>query len=193
MPNSVADVATLETRTEGWIAVWPFWVWFVVGGLGFVWPDIVVRQGARDQQKRLRAELPRLVDMLVVASSTGRGVQDAIVDVRTVLTGPLRHEWLRLTSQLTRGLKEPLMELAARNGWRDLDVLVGHLIVAYERGQGLEANLVQLSESLHEQRLQELTAGGGRATGTMFLPVVFLVYLPLLVVMMATGATTLRL
>ena len=28
------------------------------------------------------------------------------------------------------------MELAARNGLRDLDVLVGHLLVAYERGQG---------------------------------------------------------
>ena len=153
------------------VGVWPFWVWFVVGSVGFVWQDVVVRQAAKDRQKRLRAELPRLVDMLVVASSTGRGVQDAIVDVGTVLTGPLRHEWLRLTSQLTRGLKEPLMELAARNGLRDLDVLVGHLIVAYERGQGLETNLVQLSESLREQRLQELTAEGGRATGTMFLPV----------------------
>ena len=173
------------------VGVWPFWVWFVVGGLGFVWPDVVVRQGAKDRQKRLRAELPRLVDMLVVASSTGRGVQDAIVDVGTVLTGPLRHEWLRLTSQLTRGLREPLMELASRNGLRDLDVLVGHLIVAYERGQGLETNLVQLSESLREQRLQELTAEGGRATGTMFLPVVFLVYLPLLVVVMAPVAATL--
>ena len=83
------------------------------------------------------------------------------------------------------------MELAARNGLRDLDVLVGHLIVAYERGQGLETNLVQLSETLREQRLQELTAEGGRATGTMFLPVVFLVYLPLLVVVMAPVAATL--
>ena len=63
------------------VGVWPFWVWFVVGSVGFVWPDVVVRQGAKDRQKRLRAELPRLVDMLVVASSTGRGVQDAIVDV----------------------------------------------------------------------------------------------------------------
>jgi Flp pilus assembly protein TadB len=173
------------------VGVWPFWVWFVVGGLGFVWPDIVVRQSARDRQRRLRAELPRLVDMLLVASSTGRGVQDAIVDVGSVLTGPLGQEWLRLTSQLTRGLKEPLMELWARNGLRDLDVLVGHLLVAYERGQGLETNLVQLSESLREQRLQELTAEGGRATGTMFLPVVFLVYLPPLVVVMAPVAATL--
>jgi Type II secretion system (T2SS), protein F len=191
--EAILVVANLAFEKLGLLhaGVWPLWVWVVVGGLGFVWPDFIVRQGARDRQKRLRAELPRLVDMLLVASSTGRGVQDAIVDVGAVLTGPLAHEWLRLSSQLARGLREPLQELAARNGLRELDVLVGHLIVAYERGQGLEANLVQLSESLREQRLQDLTAEGGRATGTMFLPVVLLVYLPLLVVVMAPVAATL--
>ena len=25
------------------VGVWPLWVWFVVGGLGFVWPDFIVR------------------------------------------------------------------------------------------------------------------------------------------------------
>jgi len=173
------------------VGVWPMWVWLGIGTLGFVWPDLVVRRGASDRQKRIRAELPRLVDMLVVASSTGRGVQDAIINVGPVLTGPLANEWLRLRGQLARGLAMPLREMAARNSVRELDVLVGHLIAAHERGQGLETNLVQLSESLREQRLQDLTAAGGRATGTMFLPVVFLVYLPLLVIVMAPVAATL--
>jgi Flp pilus assembly protein TadB len=173
------------------VGVWPLWIWLGVGAGGFVWPDLVVRQGASSRQQQIRAELPRLVDMLVVASSTGRGVQDAIVDVAPVLTGPLATEWQHLRAQLSLGLAVPLRELAARNRVRELDVLVGHLIAAYERGQGLEANLVQLSETLREQRLQELTAEGGRATGTMFLPVIFLVYLPLLVLVMAPVAATL--
>jgi tight adherence protein C len=173
------------------VGVWPLWIWLGVGTLGFVWPDLVVRRGASDRQNKLRGELPRLVDMLVVASSTGRGVQDAVLDVGLVLTGPLAKEWSRMSSRLTLGLAAPLRELAARNGMHELDVLVGHLIVAHERGQGLEANLVQLSETLREQRLQELTAGGGRATGKMFLPVIFFVYLPLLVLVMAPVAATL--
>lgn len=171
--------------------IWPLWIWVGVGALGFLWPDLVVRRGATDRQKRLRAELPRLVDMLVVASSTGRGVQDAVVDVAPVLSGPLGKEWAWLRSQLARGLTAPLQEVAARNGVREVDILVGHLIAAHERGQGLETNLVQLSETLREQRLQEVTAEGGRATGTMFLPVIFLVYLPLLVLVMAPVAATL--
>jgi Flp pilus assembly protein TadB len=129
--------------------------------------------------------------MLVVASSTGRGVQDAILDVEPVLHGPLGKEWSRMTSQLTLGLAMPLQDVATRVGLRELEVLVGHLVVAHERGQGLESNLVQLSETLREQRLHELTAEGGRATGKMFLPVIFLVYLPLLVLVMAPVAATL--
>jgi Flp pilus assembly protein TadB len=173
------------------IGVWPLWVWFGVGIVGFFWPDLVIRRGANERQNRLRIELPRLVDLLVVASSTGRGVQDAILDVEPVLSGPLGKEWSRMASQLTLGLAVPLRELSARNGLHELDVLAGHLIAAHERGQGLESNLVQLSETLREQRLQELTAEGGRATGKMFLPVVFLVYLPLLVLVMAPVAATL--
>lgn len=171
--------------------VWPIWIWLGIGVLGLVWPDLVVRGKANERQNKLRAELPRLVDMLVVASSTGRGVQDAVLDVGHVLTGPLAKEWSRMTSQLTLGLAAPLRDMATRTGVPELDVLVGHLIVAHERGQGLESNLVQLSETLREQRLRDLTAEGGRATGKMFLPVIFFVYLPLLVLVMAPVAATL--
>jgi pilus assembly protein TadC len=129
------------------VGIWPAWIWVCVGLCGFVWPDLVVKRGASERQQKLRAELPRLVDMLVVASSTGRGVQDAILDVEPVLSGPLAKEWSRMTSQLSLGLATPLRELATRGGLRELDVLVGHLIAAYERGQGLETNLVQLSET----------------------------------------------
>jgi hypothetical protein len=191
--EAVLVVANLAFERLGLlhVGVWPLWVWAAIGILGFVWPDLVIRRGASQRQLRLPAELPRLVDMLVVASSTGRGVQDAILDVEPVLSGPLAKEWSRMTSQLTLGLATRLRDMAARNGLRELDVLVGHMIVAHERGQGLESNLVQLSETLREQRLQELTAEGGRATGKMFLPVVFLVYLPLLVLVMAPVAATL--
>lgn len=191
--EAVLMVANLTFERLGLlhVGVWPLWVWLGVGVVGFVWPDLVIRRGASQRQHRLRAELPRLIDMLVVASSTGRGVQDAILDVEPLLGGPLGKEWSRMSSQLSLGLATPLRELSARNGLRELEVLVGHMIVAHERGQGLESNLVQLSETLREQRLQELTAEGGRATGKMFLPVVFLVYLPLLVLVMAPVAATL--
>ena len=191
--EAVLVVANLAFERLGLahIGVWPLWMWLGVGALGFVWPDLVVRRGASERQNKVRAELPRLVDMLVVASSTGRGVQDAVLDVGPVLTGPLAKEWSRMSAQLTLGLAAPLRELAARTGLRELEVLVEHLIVAHERGQGLESNLVQLSETLREQRLQELTAEGGRATSRMFLPVIFLVYLPLLVLVMAPVAATL--
>jgi hypothetical protein len=191
--ESVLVVANLAFDRLGLlhVGVLPFWLWMGVGVLGFVWPDLVIRRGASQRQDRLRSELPRLVDLLVVASSTGRGVQDAVLDVEPLLAGPLASEWSRMTAQLSLGLAVPLREMAMRTSVRELDVLVGHLIAAHERGQGLEANLVQLSESLREQRLQHLTAEGGRASGKMFLPVIFLVYLPLLVLVMAPVAATL--
>ena len=65
------------------------------------------------------------------------------------------------------------------------------MIAAYQRGQALEANLVQLSETLRERRLHEVTAAGGRATERMFLPLVLFVIVPLLVLVIAPAAASL--
>src|SRR5262249_38461919 len=123
--ESVLVVANLAFDRLGLlhVGVWPFWLWMGVGVVGFVWPDVVIRRGASERQRRLRSELPRLVDLLVVASSTGRGVQDAVLDVEPLLTGPLAGEWSRMTSQLSLGLAQPLRDLAVRTGVREIEVL----------------------------------------------------------------------
>ncbi len=173
------------------VGIWPLWVWLGVGALGFVWPDLDIRRRAQVHQARLRAELPTLVDLLAVAVSTGRGVEDAVADVTPFLGGPLGREWARLQQQLVRGLSTALHELTERTGLPEMENLTGHLVAAYQRGQALEDNLIQLAETLREQQLHEVTAAGGRATERMFLPLVFFVVLPLLVLVIAPAAATL--
>lgn len=173
------------------VGAWPLWLWVVVGVGGFVVPDLEIRRRARAYRARLQAELPTLVDLLAGAASTGRGVEDAVVDVAPFLVGPLAREWAGVQQQLVRGFPVALQELAARNGIPELDALVGHLIAAYQRGQALEGNLVQLSETLRERRLHELTAAGGRATERMFVPVIFFILLPLLVLVIAPAGAAL--
>ena len=173
------------------VGMWPLVLWLEVGVFGFVWPDLDIQRRARARQTRLRAGLPTLVDLLAGAISTGRGVEDAIVDVTPFLGGPLAREWARVQQQLVRGLPVALQELAARHGLPELDSLVGHLIAGYQRGQALEDNLNQLSDTLRERRLHEVTAAGGRATGRMFLPLVFLFILPQLVLVIAPAAASL--
>jgi tight adherence protein C len=173
------------------VGVWPLWFWVATAVVGFLAPDVIVRRRANEQRERLRAELPTLVDLLAVAVSTGRGVEDAVVDVTPFLAGPLADEWRKLQQRLPLGLPEALADLANQIGMPEFDILVGHLTTSYRRGQALGDNLIQLSETLRERRLHELTAAGGRATEKMFLPVVFLVLLPMLALVIAPAAASL--
>ena len=131
------------------------------------------------------------MDLLAVAVSTGRGIEDAVVDVTPFLAGPLAREWARIEQHLVRGLPAALEEVAARTGIAEMDTLVGFLTAAYQRGQALEGNLVQLSETLRERRIHDVTAAGGRATERMFLPLVVFVIVPLLVLVIAPAAASL--
>jgi tight adherence protein C len=173
------------------VGIWPLWLWLGVGALGFVWPDLEIRRRAHQYQTRIRAELPTLVDLLAVAVSTGRGIEDALVDVAPFLTGPLAREWGRLEQQLVRGLPAALEDIAARTGVPEMETLIGYLVAAYERGQALEVNLIQLAETLRERRLNDVMAAGGRATERMFLPLVVFVVVPLLVLVIAPAGASL--
>jgi tight adherence protein C len=191
--QAVALVANVAFERLGLthIGIWPLWLWLGLGVLGFVWPDLEIRRRARRYRTRVRAELPTLVDLLAVAVSTGRGIEDAVVDVTPFLAGPLGREWGRVEQHLIRGLPAALEEVATRTSIPEMDTLTGYLVAAYQRGQSLEGNLVQLSETLRERRLHEVTAAGGRATERMFLPLVLFVIVPLLLLVIAPAAASL--
>lgn len=171
--------------------LWPWWVWLVVGGIGFLVPHFLVRGKLDRRHDDVLAGLPRLADMLAIAASGGAGIELATQAVTPYLAGPLGHDWARMGQQLRRGgvgFPEALAELAARNQLPELERLVELLVAAYTSGSSVAPRLRLLSVTWRQDRLHALQADAGRAGETMFLPVVAGVLLPLMVLVVAPGA-----
>src|SRR5262249_51632257 len=101
-----------------WHGLWPWWVWLGVGGVGVAMPRVLGRGKLARQRDEVLAGLPRLADLLAIATSGGAGIEQAAQAVSPYLAGPLGTEWARMGRQLRRGgvdFLDALAELAARN------------------------------------------------------------------------------
>ena len=171
--------------------LWPWWVWLLVAGVGFVMPHMVERGKLGRHRQELLAGLPRLADLLAIAASGGAGIELATRTVTPYLTGPLGKEWARMCLQLQRGgvaFPEALDELRTRNVFPELDRLVELLIGTYSSGTSVAPRLRQLAACWRQDRLRAVQADAGRAGETMFLPVMLGIFVPLMVLVVAPGA-----
>jgi Flp pilus assembly protein TadB len=174
-----------------WHGLWPWWVWLAVCGLGFVMPHLLERGKLGRHRQELIAGLPRLADLLAIAASGGAGIELASQNVSPYLAGPLGSEWGRMCRQLRRGgvaLPEALEELASRNAVPEVDRLVELLVAAYAGGTSVAPRLRQLASSWRQDRLRGVQADAGRASETMFLPVMLGIFVPLMILVVAPGA-----
>ena len=171
--------------------LWPWWVWLLVGGFGFLLPHFLVRGKLDQRRAEVLAGLPRLADLLATAASGGAGIELASQMVTPYLAGPLGRDWARMGQQLRRGgssFPDALQELAARNQLPELDRLVELLVAAYTSGTTVAPRLRQLAVTWRQDRLHAMQADAGRAGETMFVPLVGGMLVPLLVLVAAPGA-----
>jgi Flp pilus assembly protein TadB len=171
--------------------LWPWWVWLAVGGLGFAMPHVLERGKLGRHRQQLRDGLPRMADLLAIATSGGAGIELASQAVTPYLAGPLGKEWARMGQQLRRGgvsFPEALGELATRNDLPELDRLGELLVSTYTSGASVAPRLRQLAASWRQDRLRSVQADAGRAGETMFLPVMLGIFVPLMILVVAPGA-----
>jgi hypothetical protein len=174
-----------------WRGLWPWWVWLVVGAVGFVVPHALARGKLGRHQQELLVGLPRLAELLAIAASGGAGIELAAQAVTPYLAGPLGKEWARMGQQVRRGrisFPEALNELAARNEAPELERLVELLIATYNSGASVAPRLRQLAAGWRQDRVRTLQANAGRAGATMFVPVMLGILVPLMVLVVAPGA-----
>ena len=171
--------------------LWPWWVWLAVVALGFLMPHVLERGKLGRHRQELIGGLPRLAELLAIAVSGGAGIELASQSIAPYLAGPLGREWGRACQQLRRGgvtFPEAIQELASRNQVPDLDRLVELLIGTYTSGTSVAPRLRQLAANWRQDRLRAVQADAGRASETMFLPVMLGIFVPLMILVVAPGA-----
>jgi tight adherence protein C len=166
-------------------------VWIVAGIVGFVLPDLDLRRRLRSRRNRLVAELPAVLDQLVIATSAGLSLEQALDHTAASSDGIASDELRRVIAELGlgrwRSLQDALEGLDRRNGVPELSSLVGQLRAAHRQGVPVGQVLAAQADALRERRKAEIVEAGGRATVRMVIPIAVFV-LPVLVIVILVPA-----
>jgi tight adherence protein C len=147
----------------------------LAGVLGFVIPDIVLKRLARRRQDRLRRGLPDAMDLLVVCSEAGLGLNAGIQRVagELSLTHPELADELGLFGLQTRaGMdnRSALKDLEVRTGLEDIQALVTMLLQSMRFGTSIADTLRIYAAELRDKRLQRAEEKAARVGTLMIFP-----------------------
>jgi len=147
------------------------------GALGFLLPDIVLQRMVHRRQERLRRGLPDALDLLVVCSEAGLGLNAGIqrVGQEIAITHPeLADELQLVTMQSRAGMdnRSALKGLEERTGLDDIQALVATLTQSMRFGTSIGDTLRIYSAELRDKRLQRAQEKAARISSLMLFPLV---------------------
>ena len=173
----------------------PAVLWVVAGLVGFVLPDLDLRRRLGARRERIVAELPAVLDQLVIATSAGLSLEQALGQTAASSEGVVADELRRVVAELAvgrwRSLQEGLDGLDRRNGVSELSSLVGQLRAAHRQGAPVGQVLAAQADALRERRRAAIVEAGGRATIRMVIPIALFVLPVLAIVVLVPAAVQL--
>jgi tight adherence protein C len=156
-------------------------VFGAVGGALLCDQELSVRVARRE--RRVRAELPIVADLLALAVAAGESPVAGLERVVRVVRGALGDELAAVLAEIRTGtpVTAAFDGLAARTGVANVARFAEGLVVALERGTPLVDVLHAQAADVREAARRELIETGGRREVAMMIPVVFLL-LPVTIV-----------
>jgi len=147
------------------------------GFLGIAMPNLVLERMKQRRMRRIRNGFPDALDLLVVCSEAGLGLNAAIERVGQELdaTHPDLAEELALVNAETRvGVErlEALRNLAHRTGLEDIRGLVALLTQSLRLGSGVADTLRIYSEEFRDKRMQKAEELAAKIGTKMIFPLV---------------------
>jgi tight adherence protein C len=155
----------------------------VVGALGVVLRDRLLRRVADARLARISGELPTVLEFLTLSLSAGEGILDALRRVVRVSHGELAAELSGVVGEVSAGrpLAEALDGLAAGLRLPAVTRVVEQITGALERGSPLAEVLRAQSEDARDEAKRGLLESAGKKEVAMLVPLVFLI-LPVTIV-----------
>ncbi|HKY57048.1 MAG TPA: type II secretion system F family protein [Aeromicrobium sp.] len=158
-----------------------FCVFGAAGGAVLCDQELSVRVARRE--RRIRAELPVVADLLALAVAAGESPVAGLERVVRVVHGALGDELAAVLAEIRTGtaVTSAFGGLAARTGVPNVARFAEGLVVALERGTPLVDVLHAQAADVREAARRDLIETGGRREVAMMIPVVFLL-LPVTIV-----------
>lgn len=151
---------------------------FAAFAAGFIAPSYYLDKKVASHQSLLRKALPDAIDLLVVCTEAGLGLNAALIRVALALADihpALAEELLLVTSEIRAGVdrNQALVNLAQRTGLEDIKGLVAVLGQGMRFGTSIAQTLRIYSEEFRDKRMQKADEEAAKLATKMIFPLVF--------------------
>ena len=153
--------------------------------IGFLAPVVVVRRQRETRQRKFREGLPDVLDLLLVCSESGLGIDMAIMKVGEEMEEPhplLAEQLQMISSELRAGLerREAMRNFGARTGIDETISLVNLLVQSDALGTSMAHTLRAFSDDMRAHRMLRAEELGHKVSAKLtivlvacFLPAIF--------------------
>jgi len=165
-------------------------------GIGFMLPGIVLGKMIKRRNETIRLALPDVLDLLVVCTEAGCGLDQAIVNVSRELKSvhpAMSDELSMVNMEIMAGTSraDALRHLGKRCGEDEIKKLVALLVQTDRFGTSISDSLRTQSDYLRIRRRQEAEEKAGKVGVKLVFPIFFFCLPSLLVVTAGPGVLTL--
>ncbi|MBK8191229.1 MAG: type II secretion system F family protein [Vampirovibrionales bacterium] len=151
---------------------------------------INIRSKAGKRKTEIRYTLPDTLDLMVVCVEAGLGLDSTIQrigDETERMAPELSYEFKRLNKELNAGIQrgEAFSNLGTRSGVDELRSLCSMIVQADKLGTSVADSLRVYADDVRVRRRQKAEELAAKASTKMTIPLVFFVFPPLFIVLMA--------
>lgn len=161
-------------------------MWFIVAGILYALPNLLLEQAIQKRKKQIEKELPDVLDLLTVSVQAGLSFDNSILKLTEKMQGTLIDEFSRYIAEMKVGKprKTALEDMQRRIGVDDLTTFIGSLIQAYELGISI-SNVVKIqSKQMREKRRQRAQEIAMKAPVKMLFPLIFFIFPSIFIVLL---------
>jgi tight adherence protein C len=187
---------TVLATVSGMYQIGPFFIYACAGGLGFLVPDFWLGNRIKNRQRKIRLGLPEALDLMVICTEAGLGLDQAIhrvADELKVSQPEIKDEFalVNLEQKAGRPRDEALKNLAERCDLDTVRALTTTLIQSDTFGTSIAKTLRVYSDTLRTQRRQQAEEMAAKTTVKLVFPLVIFIFPSIFVVAMGPSAITL--
>jgi tight adherence protein C len=161
----------------------------ITAAAGYYMPDILLRFITKKRIERMRNSLPDMIDLMVVCTESGMGIDDAIARLSREMarTDPdLAQEFYLSALEMRAGATriEALRNLALRSRLEELQDLVSMLVQSDKFGTSLAESLRVQSDMIRSHRSQRAEEIAAKIPVKLALPLVLFIFPTLIMVIL---------
>jgi tight adherence protein C len=158
--------------------------------IGFMLPNIWLGRAIKKRQHGMKKALPDALDLITIGVSAGLAFDGALGEIIEKWDNDLSHEFATMLGELRMGMgrRQALLNLADRTQVDEIQIMVSQLIQADELGMSLTDTLLTLANQMRLRRRQHAEEMAHKAAVKMLIPLVFLIFPALFIVILGPAA-----